>query len=395
MGVQGICPRQELLQMVQNGIISIPEFDEKHVQASSLDLRLGGWCKRVTSGFLPGSEQIENTAERYTRYDFDLTDDDTNVLEQGLTYICPLLESTNLPEGFVGWVNPKSTTGRADVLTRVLVEGVPIFDTVRPGSRKLYVEITPLSWNIRVKRRMPISQLRIGFGREFLDEASLRIDYAGTPLLFDYDQKPIPLDRVHFRNDGIELTTDLRSEVVAYRARIDSQLVLDLTGGRGSLTDRFDEFWEPIERPKNGEFVREPDLFYLLATRERTRLPPGVCGTLEAYDPASSEGRVHYAGFADAGFGHGATGEVPGTSLTLETRGSHTPFRFVDGQPIGVIRYQRMRAVPVDEKGNIAVYGAGIYKDSNYQNQRSGPNPGKQFQPTKATTATLQTKSGE
>lgn len=381
MGGNGISPRQELLAMVRNRIIEAPEFDEKNLQPSSLDLRLGDWVKCVRTSFLPTDEPIEKTLERYKRYDFNLSDNETNVLERDRVYVVPLMESVNLPEGFSGAINPKSSTGRPDVMTRVLVDGVPNFDTVRPGPRKLFIEITPLSWNVRVKRGMPITQLRTGFGSTQYDEASLRIEYAGTPLLYDYDKKPIPLEQVRFRDNGIELTVDVQSPIVAYKAKTSSQIELDMTAPRGALRDKVNEFWEPIERPKNGELVLEPDHFYILSTRERTSFPHLFCGTLEAYDPTSSEGRTHYAGFVDAGFGYGIAGEFLGTPITLEVRVYHKPFRIVNGQPICVMKYHRKRAVPVDNEGNVAAYGVGIYKISNYQKQTQGLNLGKQFLP--------------
>jgi dCTP deaminase len=352
---------------------------ETGLQPSSIDLRLGDWVKCTKASFLPTDEPVAKTLARYGRYDFPLSDNDTNVLEKGSTYIVPLMEATCLPEGFTGYINPKSSTGRADVLTRVLSDGMPNFDIVGPGKRQLYIEITPLSWDVRVKRGLALTQMRVGFGNTTLDEAELRIASASAPLLYGYNKKPIPAEQVKFRNDGIEVTADLQSSIVAYRARENSQLELNLSLGRGALADRAGDFWEPIERPKHGELVLEPNQFYLLATRERTSFPHTLCGTLEAYDPASSEGRVHYAGFIDPGFGFGEAGEFRGTPITLEMRVYHTPFRIVNGQPIGVLRHHRMRAVPIDGKGAVAAYGVGMFTTSNYQNQRPGPNMGKQF----------------
>lgn len=386
MGGYGICARQELAEMVATGIITPAEpLTDTGLQPSSIDLRLGNWAKRISASFLPtNNEPIEKTLERYGRYDFPLSDSETNVLEKGSTYIVPLMEETNLPEGFTGYINPKSSTGRADLLTRVLSDGTPNFDIVKQGKRKLYLEITPLSWDVCVKRGLALTQMRVGFGDTTLDEAGLRIAYANTPLLYDYDKNPIPAEQVKFRNDGIEVTADLQSPIVGYRAKVNSQLSLDLSLGRGALFDRAHEFWEPIERPKNGELVLEPNQFYLLATWERTSFPHKLCGTLEAYDPASSEGRVHYAGFIDPGFGFGNKGEFLGTPITLEMRVYHTPFRIVNRQPIGVLKKHRMHLVPLDNAGLVAVYGVGIFGSSNYQNQPPGPNMGKQFLAKKA-----------
>lgn len=384
MNQNGILPRQKLLESITSGAIRAPPLADGQLQPSSLDMRLGDSVTCISTSFLPQErESLEKAIQRFRLYDFELSEGKKKVLIAGQTYIIPLQESANLPQtkqgtaNFFGTINPKSTTGRSDSMTRVVTSGHAKFDSVPQGKREMYVEVTPLSFNTLITKGLSLNQLRIGYGTTRMDEASLKLFYQKRPLLYDENKDPIPIEKVRFADGGIEMSVDLEAPIVAYRAKKNSQLELDLTGKRGSQAGRKWEFWEPIERPKNGELALEPDSFYLLATREGISLPPEICGTLEAYDVASGEGRKHYAGYLDDGFGHGL-GELLGTSITLEVRMFHAPFRIVHGQPICLAKFENMLSIPTDDAGEIAVYGVGIYK-SNYQGQPRGPNLAKQF----------------
>ena len=269
-----------------------------------------------------------------------------------------------LPPGLVGMLNPKSSTGRADVLTRVVSERGATFDSVDASDslQQLYIEITPLSFNVRVARGTTLTQLRVvtqGAGEEWLERAAVAAAH-------DAAGKEVPRSLAApgaWRNGGIELRVDLSCPIVAYRARVTSQAQYNLAGGPGAMHKRADVFWEMIRREQlevAGEMVLEKDTFYLLATAEAVPMPPGLCGVLAAYDVTSSEGRIHYAGFVDPNFC---------AQLTLEVRVYNSAFRIVDNQPIALLRYQAMSSVPA------TLYGDG---ESNYAGQR-GPTLAKQF----------------
>lgn len=374
-GVEGVCPRQEIAEAYRSRMLQARRvLDADQIQPSSVDLRLGDKVTCIRSSFLPetASESLEDAIESLRFYaDFPLTYNKTSILKRNETYIIPLQESVRLPKGFTGDINPKSTTGRADVMTRVLISGSRKFDTIPDGKHKLYLEVTPLTFNVRVREGSRLSQLRFNYEDSHVDEGRLKMMYARAPLMYDANSRPIREDNITFRHGGIEMHADLSAPIVAYRAKQGVMLDLDLSAGRGALYDRRSEFWDAIEKPKSGQLVLEPGQFYLLATKEKACFPASMCGTLMAYDITSAEGRVHYAGFFDPGFFAPAT---------LEVRVHHAPFRIVDGQPICIMQYEHMRFEPRDEHGKVVVYGAGKY-GSNYQNQQRGPNLGKQFLP--------------
>lgn len=367
-GAYGVFARQDLLKAFECGVLqSARALDDDQVQPCSVDLRLGDHATCVTAGFVPNlqREPVEKTVERKRVYDFPLSTDHANILRKGETYIIPLEEKTSLLEGTTGAINPKSTTGRGDSLTNVFASGVSKLDTILPGeNRQLYIKIRPLSFDLLVKRGTRLSQLRVDAGQSLVSEPILRMEYHKTPLLYDPEGKPIPMEQVKFRNGGIDLHVDLEADIVAYRARKNSDIQLDLTLPRGALQDRLKEFWEPMERPKNGEFTLEKDEFYLLATYEKTLFPPHLCGELLAYDITSFEGRAHYAGYADAGFF---------ASITSESRVHNEPFTMYHRQALACMLYRFMRTKPIDNAGKVVAY------EGNYQNQPRGPNLGKQF----------------
>jgi dCTP deaminase len=374
--LDGVLPMQELKAAFKAGMLSAEkppmEGPKGQFQPASLDTRVGERVVCVRSAFLPEKgESIERAIEQHKRYEFELSDDQTNVLECRKTYVIPFFESAALRSGYSGEFNPKSTLGRVDALTRVLVQDVPNFDTVLPGkNRKMWLEITPLSHDLGIKLGTPVSQLRVKNGTSKVPEEELRNIYKKTPLLYDPEGKPVPLNKVRFKNDGIELTADAEAPVVAYRSRQNSQLVFDVSLPRGALyKDRF-KFFEPIERQGRSIYIEPDPAFYLLATLERVHVPPNLCGTLMAYDVTSLEGRVHYAGFFDPGFA---------ASGTLEVRAYHRPFRVVHRQPICVINFEYMRSPPIGEDGKLVLYGKTL--GNNYQNQPRGPNLPKQCQP--------------
>ena len=381
---EGVLPRQDLAKLHKDGDISAPSLSEEQLQPASLDLRLDDSAICVSSSFIPGeTESIYETAKRLKTGQLKLSDSETTVLKVGKTYIIPLVEDVELKQRFHGVINPKSTTGRSDLLTLTLVDGVPVLDTVLPGQRrKMFAEVTPLSFDIGVRAGLVLNQLRVMRGNSQLNDASLDMEYQylGTTLLQNYFGMDIPHKNASIKDSGIEISYDLQSPIVAYEAREDVKQVLDLSAPRGTHLKDLEKFWRIIERPANGELNLRKDKFYLLATRERVRLPPHICGYVDAYDPTTSEGRNQSAGYLDDGFGYGRRGEIPSSQITLEKRVHYKQFRITDGQKVGKVRYHWLLAIPVDNKGRVAVYGVGIYAGkSNYQRQLNGPMLGKQF----------------
>jgi dCTP deaminase len=353
----GILASQHLAAFIRAGYIRAERpLDDEQIQPASLDLRLGPVAYRVRASFLPSeTTRVERKIAELKVREVDLSA--PAVLEKGSVYIVPLQEELQLPPTISGKSNPKSTTGRLDIFTRLITDWGSAFERVPPGySGKLYVEIFPRTFDIQVQQGTRLNQLRLVQGTIETSDRGLSELHARETLLYLEDDRPAEATI----DQGLWISVDVRgedcSELIGYRARRYAPVV-DL-----SQVGHYDpsEFWEPIARPASGYLILDPDDFYILASRERIRVPPSVAAEMIGYDPIVGEFRVHYAGFFDPGFGYGSD-DIRGTRAVLEVRSYGVPFVLEDGQPIGRLVYERLLAQPGK------VYGVGI--GSSYQSQ--------------------------
>ena len=364
-GGEDICARDGLLAhgkirtLVARGLVAPARpIEVAQYQPASLDLRLGPEAYRVRASFLPGrgrtvmAHLATLNAERLSLAD------DGAVLEKGIVYIAPLLERLALPRGVSGAANPKSSTGRLDIFTRLIVDGSEAFDHVPPGYRgPLYVEISPRSFSVRVREGSKLNQIRFRVrdagrrsgGDLSLSDRAIRARHARTPLVDG------PLDL----RDGLIMRVALQGRpdaIIGYRAQKNSDIIdVDRPGHYEAR-----EFWEPLRARPDNRLILDPDEFYILASREKMQIPSDLAAEMAPIDPAIGEFRVHYAGFFDPGFGQGPDGR-PGARAVLEVRSRDVPFLLEDGQPVGRLVYETL-ADAADE-----LYGASAV--SNYQGQ--------------------------
>lgn len=360
-GKAGILPRQDIRTLVRRRMIrSISgEIMESQYQPASLDLRLGSRAYRVRASFLPGpSRTVIEALDSLVHETLNL--DDGAVLERGCVYVVELIESLNeLPETISAFANPKSSTGRLDVFTRLIADRSGVFDTVAGGySGKLYAEISPSSFSIKVRKGSRLNQLRFRRRGSSQDEAAdfrltdteLRAHHATAALV----------DGVPVIRNGLVLHIHLDNGdpdgIIGYRAQKFTDVVdVDNVGGYA-----VDDFWEPIRTRGAKRIILDPHQFYILASKEKLHIPSTMAAEMAPIDPAMGEFRVHYAGFFDPGFGVGADG-APGSRGVLEVRSHEVPFILEDGQVIGRLAFERMVAEPDALYGQIGT--------SNYQGQ--------------------------
>src|SRR5207245_3707987 len=113
------------------------------IQPASLDLRLGEVAYRVRASFLPGPDTT--VAQRIDELKLhEITLGDGAVLETGCVYIVPLTERLALPDDSAAAANPKSSTRRLDVFTRLIAHETRGCDHVARGYHgPLHAAITP------------------------------------------------------------------------------------------------------------------------------------------------------------------------------------------------------------------------------------------------------------
>ena len=351
MTASGILPAQAIRRLIAEGHIALTEpLLGNQLQPASLDLRLGPCAWRVRASFLPGPHaKVADKLGELALHKVDLTQ--PAVLETGCVYVAPLLETLTLPPAISAATNPKSSTGRLDVFTRVIADGVTAFDQVPAGyTGPLYAEICPQTFPIIVRQGSRLSQVRFRQGAAADSDAALA-DLHRRERLVSSEQADIA--------QGIALSVDLAGDasgLVGYRAKRHTGVVdVDAPGSCATL-----DYWEPITSRGPQRLILDPDQFYILASREAVHVPPTHAAEMVPFNPLVGEFRVHYAGFFDPGFGHVASGGA-GSKAVLEVRSHKVPFILEHGQIIGRLIYEPMTEVPE------MLYGATL--GSHYQAQ--------------------------
>ena len=333
---QGILPADRIVAMAARGAIGLERpLDAGQVQPASLDLRLGEIAYRVRASFLPGPDTIvSERLKGLTLHTFSLAEG--AVLETGCVYIVPLMERLRLPKNVAAAANPKSSTGRLDVFTRVITDRAREFDAVPEGyDGPLYIEISPRTFPILVRAGSRLTQMRFRRGSAKLDDRALAALHAKQTLV----------DGEARIDNGLTLSIDLGREsatdgIVGYRAKRHTD-VIDVD--KRAAYDPLD-FFEPIPR-RSTELVLDPDQFYILVSREAVHVPPEYAAEMVPFDPLVGEFRVHYAGFFDPGFGHSAAGGQ-GSRAVLEVSSHEVPFILEHGQIVGRLVYERLTERP-------------------------------------------------
>jgi dCTP deaminase len=346
---KGILPDHMIDALARTGaIVAAQPFVSGQIQPASLDLRLGEIAYRVRASFLPGPRTtVADRISALKLHQISLAA--SAVLETGCVYIVPLMERLVLPADIAAAANPKSSTGRLDVFTRVIADSTRGFDRIGAGYRgPLYAEISPRTFPVLVRAGSRLSQIRFRRGSAALDATALAELHASERLVDDDDA---------YVSEGIAVGVDLKGfgSLIGYRAKRHTGLIdVDQRDGYEVA-----DFWEPIAA-REGKLILDPDEFYILASKEAVQVPPDYAAEMVPFDPLVGEFRVHYAGFFDPGFGYAGAGGK-GARAVLEVRSREVPFILEHGQIVGRLIYERMLARP----GKL--YGEGI--GSNYQAQ--------------------------
>ena len=349
---KGILPDRMIRLLAKAGaILPAQDFLADQIQPASLDLRLADVAYRVRASFLPGPRAtVADRIEGLKLHEFSLADG--AVLETGCVYIVPVMETLALPPDVAAATNPKSSTGRLDVFTRVIADNMRGFDRIERGYHgPLYVEISPRTFPILVREGSRLSQIRFRHGHAALDGEALR-DLHEVERLVDERDADV--------SEGVGVGVDLSGfgprGLVGYRAKRHTGVV-DVDRRASYDTE---DFWEPIVARRDETLILDPNEFYILASKQAVQVPPEYAAEMVPFDPLVGEFRVHYAGFFDPGFGYvGAGGR--GARAVLEVRSREVPFILEHGQLVGRLVYEQMLERPE------SLYGRGI--GSNYQAQ--------------------------
>jgi dCTP deaminase len=367
--MRGTLPSQEIEKLIADGcVLSSAQIKPEQIQPSSLDLTLSRRAFSMPGSLMPlEGERVTDLIERYSRYPIDLKE--PGVLVRDNVYLILLAERFALPANIGAYANNKSSTGRIDLQTRVLCDGTPRYDRVPEGYHgELWLEVIPKSFDVKVRAGDSLNQTIFYAGRDLLTGDEMRALYRQSPLLWQGNGSPLPPDlALYAAGDALLMTLDLDQPVAGFVSRKNFRPV-DVA--QINAHDPRDYF-EPIERPKEGTLFLSQGAFYIFSTCEYVSVPPDYAVEMLPYDTSAGEFRAHYAGFFDPGFGYGEKGEVKGTPAVLEVRPYEDDLIVRHRQPVCKMAYERLTARPNK------LYGVGMA--SNYATQR-GPRLSKFFQ---------------
>ena len=347
---EGVLPSQDIEKLIRAGRVhAVEPIEPWQIQPASLDLRLGSVAYRLQASFLPGRDSmVRRKLDGLAMAELDLTR--PTVLEKGCVYLAPLMEQLRLPEELAAKANPKSTTGRLDVFTRLITDYGFEFERVPKGYvGPLYAEIVPRTFSIIVHPGLSLSQLRFIRKRALSSDSRLRhLDREEGLVYLDETSPGTALIRDGL-NVSVSLDGDREGDVVAYRGKENTPLVDLRKVGHYEI----DQFWMrfPVAPTAGSSSIPETSTFSRHASGceclRSTR--PRWCRSIR---PWASSGSTIPAS-SNPGFGYGDR-DITGTRAVLEVRAHETPFVIEHGQVVGRLVYSRVLDVP--EK----IYGKAI-----------------------------------
>jgi dCTP deaminase len=343
--IPGVVCKEQLRKLIKNGFLkdTNPEFDGAS-DHSSLDLHLTAEAFKMKGSIKPcGGEysvfyQNKKLAEPLRpnrKGEFELFRNQTYIFKI-LENFSPLVKESNI----YAQATAKSSIGRVDVVARLIVDGMHVYEYMEPkgvSSGNMFLEITPITFNVKVKAGISLSQIRF-----FVDNPSKSI------ISSESISKTVLRGGIH--NDGT-LSIDLSNEVVGGLkvAAFSGWGVKD--GNKefvplwGKETLQPYSFWKCIPSDfieGKARLTIEPDKFYILRSKERIALPKGVAVYCQAMDETLGEMRIHYAGFAHPFFGMNRADEKDGTPLIFEVRGHNVKVNLTHGEKLAKLVFYRM-----------------------------------------------------
>ncbi len=327
---------------------------------SSLDLSLADEGYKMVEGSVKPS-----TGEAYNRVlqkkrlvaRVQKNDEGTYILKARHTYVFKLRESLGKDlarEGFYGQATAKSSVGRVDVLARLIVDGMntyECFDTNQMRGtqypKKMYLEITPMTFDVQVKEGVSLSQLRIFYGDPKSVEVESR-ELFRTILGDDAKDGSLSVDLSNEKIGGLP--------VAAFCARDDTEYPIPLWKKRNKLSPW--QYWKFVPIGRTRRLQVKKGLFYILRSKEKISVPRGIAVYCRASDETIGEMRIHYAGFVHPLFGQKRSDDQRGTPLIFELRGHQVDVSLAHNEKMANLIFYRM-SEDCQEKG----------KASSYQNQ--------------------------
>jgi dCTP deaminase len=361
--IPGVLSAKQVVQLCQEGYLTQTEsglsVDHPSIGPSSMDLHLSGEGWELPQGSIkPSGRSYLHFIQRHELATKLVATNGAYELEPRKTYLFRIRERLGLPRdsGIYGEATAKSGVGRLDVLARLIVDGTSRYEGFSPdefaqSSGDLFIEITPMTFRVRVKPDISLSQLRLFYGKPAACEIRGRELWNTVLHHPDCDARA----RV-----GDTLSVDLSSDEVG-KLPVAAFEAVGPTTGNGVI-----DLWkkELSEMPEPWPYWRfrtadqfhrlriYENAFYILRSRERLRLPPGVAAYCRAIDETIGEMRIHYAGFVHPFFGFERTDHKDGTPLIFEVRGHDLDVNLIHREKLARLTFYRMSEDPTKPASN-------------------------------------------
>jgi dCTP deaminase len=360
--IPGVLNRDQMKELCDRKAFSLnAPLEPGVIDESSIDLHLTTEAYRMLSGSVKPSHEDpyrvfldrSDLAEKLT-----IQAGEPIRLDAKNTYVFKLREKLGkrLGEmGIHGQATAKSSVGRVDVLARLIVDGMDTYESFAPscferGEGDMYLEITPITFAVLVKSGISLSQLRLFYGRpedvEIKGEELFRAVYA-TPT---NHEGSLTVDISNTKIGGVSAAAFCAESVKGPDGRPPVELwVSESTKGKKVVSTKQTRgsanpttYWKLKPAEDNGRLKIESESFYILRSKERICVPPGIAVYCRASDETIGEMRIHYAGFVHPLFGRRRSDNTKGTPLIFEVRGHQVNVSLADGERMANLTFYRM-----------------------------------------------------
>lgn len=343
--IPGALNRDQIKKLCEEGLVNVGRLRNSALDESAIDLYLSAEGYQMRHGSVkPSSSYHYSWFLKRQELSRKLPKPESGVytLRARTTYVFKLqerLERELGAAGFHGQATAKSSIGRVDVLARLIVDGMDSYESFDPeglvrGSGEMYLEITPMTFPVRVKEGISLSQLRFFYG----DPEDVRIE--GKELLetvfpgAEHPDGALRVDLTHENRGGLE--------VAAFCARPPNSRTLPVALWEARPEPDPCDYWTFVESDKERRLEIQANSFYILRSKEKISLPEGIAIYCRAIDETIGEMRIHYAGFVHPRFGTKRSDRKEGTPLIFEVRGHQVNVSLADGERMANLIFYRM-----------------------------------------------------
>ena len=343
----GVLSKNQVKQLCRDGYIqNVDNFEDDEngpIDYSAIDLKLTGEGYRMVNGSVkPFGDRYINCIKAQGLIE-RLPVNDVYDLKRTQTYLFKLkehIEFRNKGARIYGQATAKSTIGRMDVLARLIVDGMDHYEGFNPkgldsGTGEMYLEITPMTFHVRVKKGMSLSQLRLFRGKP--EDSEIKGDGVYEPLL--HVDNSIEMDGSLSVN--LQPTTINGHKVCAFSANPMEEYdePINLWNKNAIIPCKY---WKFLNSDKHDRLKIKKNKFYILRSKEKISLNDNVAVYCRAIDEAIGEMRIHYAGFVHPFFGKEREDSQKGTSLIFEVRGHDVDVSLKDGEKMARLIFYHM-----------------------------------------------------